>query len=185
MADLHVTTAAERVDLLDTYMGGTYLELPPAPSTAERAGTSSGEWDAYYLADDRTRRFIRRHLCDAHRGFAPDQVAANMGLDVETFWDGLVRAVMALQDGRRHELYDDSEPTLADLLGPSEVAEWLGVTTNAVAQWRARTRRGQLPVPFPAPATTLSGRDIFDARAVEAWAIETERLSTVPDLPAF
>ena len=57
-----------------------------------------------------------------------------------------------------------------DLVGPQEIALWLGVQANTVHQWN---KRGLLP----APLLTISGVPIWHGEAIEAWGHETGRLS--------
>src|SRR3974390_630709 len=111
------TTAAERASLvLDRACRGTWLALPPAPTTAESSGLSTGEWDAYYSAPADVRRWVRRWLC-SDQGFAPDQVAADVGADdVESWWAGLFTAVAEVRQSSSVEQWDTSAPAVGDLV---------------------------------------------------------------------
>ena len=55
-------------------------------------------------------------------------------------------------------------------VGTLEIAERLGVTRDAVNQWR---RRG---LGFPEPQWNVGGRPAWEWEDVEAWARETGRL---------
>lgn len=54
-------------------------------------------------------------------------------------------------------------------VGTVEIAERLGVTRNAVDQWRARD------LGFPEPRWTVGGRPAWDWDDIEAWAQATGR----------
>lgn len=53
-----------------------------------------------------------------------------------------------------------------DLVGPSEIAERLGVTPAAVYQWR---QRGQLP----GPLAVVSGVPVWAWETIKQWSAET------------
>lgn len=55
-------------------------------------------------------------------------------------------------------------------VGIVEIAQQLGVTRDAVNQWRRRS------VGFPDPRWTVGGRPAWDWDDVERWARETGRL---------
>jgi hypothetical protein len=55
-------------------------------------------------------------------------------------------------------------------VGTIEIAERLGVTRDAVNQWR---RRG---IGFPEPRWNVGGRPAWEWEDVEAWARKTGRL---------
>lgn len=56
-----------------------------------------------------------------------------------------------------------------DPVGTIEIAERLGVTRDAVNQWRRR------PLDFPEPQWTIGGRPAWEWADVEAWAKATGR----------
>jgi hypothetical protein len=60
--------------------------------------------------------------------------------------------------------YND-EVILADLVGPVEVADMLGVKVNTIAQWRKRF------ADFPAPLIELSGTYIWNRHQITEWAV--------------
>jgi hypothetical protein len=62
---------------------------------------------------------------------------------------------------------------LSDLVGVQEIGERLGVKVETVWQWKYR---GLLP----AVEATISGTPIWEWQRIEAWAIETGRLSRPP-----
>ena len=65
---------------------------------------------------------------------------------------------------------------LVDPVAVKDIAERLGVKAQTVAQWRDRSRRGVLNLPFPEPALTVAERNIWEWPTVVAWAKATGRL---------
>ena len=163
-------TAQVTYSIVKVNMADNKLVSPPPPRMGRPGVFSSGEWDDYYELEDSVRRFIRRNLCGGE--LAPDQIAAEMGLDVPTFWHQLEVAVGAALDSRPVAQYDDTTASLADLMGPREVAGYFSVEVNTIAQWRKRHRD------FPYPVLELSGRLIWDVRDLERWGIACGRLES-------
>ncbi len=58
-----------------------------------------------------------------------------------------------------------------DVVGPHEIAEWLGVSRQRVHQWQRDLED------FPAPAAELAAGRIWYRSDIEAWATATGRLS--------
>lgn len=61
-----------------------------------------------------------------------------------------------------------------DLVGSPEIAARLGVKLATVWQWGQRDL-------LPEPPWRISGRPLWEWGAIEAWAIDTGRLSSAPD----
>ena len=58
---------------------------------------------------------------------------------------------------------------LADIMGPMEVAEYLGVKVPTVWQWQ---KRGRLPF----AERTISGVPLWTSATIDRWARDTGRL---------
>ena len=137
---------------------------------------------------------------------AGQRAAVRMGMDLTAEgWGRLVSKLVADQDqaglfsmdGLQQQVYDTATSRYIDdveseleqdgdrdtLVGPGEIAERLGVTRNAVAQWRKRYET------FPQPLTYLSdgrrsprsgesspGLPVWQWGAVYDWARETGRV---------
>lgn len=70
-------------------------------------------------------------------------------------------------------------PATADLISLPEIAELAGVRRPVVTTWRRRH------VNFPNPVSALRGRQLFDARQIVDWLVDTgraERATIEPDL---
>lgn len=63
-----------------------------------------------------------------------------------------------------------------DPVGVAEIAERLRVQQQTVATWHYRSRRGELEVPMPEPAHTVSRQPCWNWPEIEAWAKASGRL---------
>jgi predicted DNA-binding transcriptional regulator AlpA len=59
---------------------------------------------------------------------------------------------------------------MTEPVGVVEIAEMLGVTRDAVNQWRRRDTN------FPEPKWTVGGRPAWNRADIETWARATHRL---------
>jgi hypothetical protein len=64
---------------------------------------------------------------------------------------------------------EDLRQLAEHIVGPSEIADLLGVHANTINQWKARD------LDFPTPIRRLRGIDLWDKRDVLAWARRTGR----------
>lgn len=75
------------------------------------------------------------------------------------------------------ELVPSREETMTgpDRITVSEIADLLGVRSATVHQWRFRSERGELEVPFPEPKDKIGIHPRFSRREVIRWAKRTGR----------
>lgn len=161
---------------LNRVLGGQLLATP----TPKRATTGDrrrmlrdprAEWDWFYLLDVGCQAWIRRHAMSATSGLQPDQVAGLAGYEYIDDWAAaLEQAVKVARDrvaaddwAGEYAAEDDDE-----LIGPDELADYLGVRRPAIRQMR---HRGQLPT----PAFELSAMPIWTLGAIREWATLTGR----------
>jgi hypothetical protein len=166
---MHSAHVTGKLDVLEAELGGSHLTVPPTPAQRSRMSLQGGEWDAYWHLPDSERRYIRRHFCSNTGTLSPEDAAGQLGLDTNAFWDRFSEACRVAAAKVTTEVLEDTEPQLRDLMGPAEVASYLGVELATVRQWR---RRDVLPL----PVLELSGTPLYDLREIEAWATSTNRL---------
>lgn len=153
----------------------TTLQTPPRRRVAGRwVRAEGGEWDWYYALPEATRRRVLGHCSRSIGAHPPDVVAHVAGFETVDAW--AAELVAAVCPSKKADTWAVSEYPdsmfAADLVGPVEIADMLGVKTDTVYQW---VNRGTLP---PAWAT-ISGTRLWHRVVVEDWARETGRMPAV------
>lgn len=132
-----------------------------------------GQWDWFYGLEPAERDYVRaRHMSELGPG--PDEVATRLGLEIDPameHWLETVRLTrsrhLALADPLDDD-YGDPSPDDDELMGPDEVAAYLQVKRNTIAQWRHRRI-------LPAPDFILSGMPVWRRGDIASWARNTGR----------
>jgi hypothetical protein len=172
---------ADRSELL-RLLGEDRLARPVPAVTAQglERRDPRPEWNWFYCLDAGLQRYIAdgRHGVmvwangSSGNGLAPDDLASAAGYDyVETWADALVNACKLARDrGASDDWAGDYAPEDDEtLLGPDELAAYLGVSTPTVRKWRERGNG-------PRVAFRLSGMDHWTLGDVRQWAADTGRI---------
>ncbi len=149
-----------------------------------------GEWDWFYALPVGERASISRDHMDPD-GMGADELATHLGTDVDSAmaqWNAARRLARGLGrwtaadeasewDARAEMSCDTDDVVLpSDLMGPVEIASYLGCKVDTVYQW---VTRGRLPEPWG----VLSGTRLWKRADIETWANETGRRPTKRSRP--
>lgn len=151
------------------------IEKPRPVRTARGpwARDPRAEFDWFYELPEIERAYIQRNYMSAG-GIPVDVVAQGGGFDYVDDWaTSFVSAVRATR-ARAEQARPDERVDVFDLMGPGDVAAYLGVKRNTIAQWRHRGNvRGReiLPPVF----AVIDGLPLWHRDEVEAWSVETGR----------
>jgi hypothetical protein len=170
-----LTTALDRSSELERLLGADRLAQPLRPLGDGTSGRRdpSPTWDAWYSLSLTLRRRLLPFMAPAGHGLSPDDMADAIGASsIDQAIDAWARVCqLARRGGSGWEIVDLADWQAADrqaeadaeLYGPAELAERLGITVPALYQ---RKTRGQLP----APDMTISKVPIWTGETLRIWA---------------
>lgn len=132
-----------------------------------------GEFDWFYALELSEREYISAKHMGGHLG--PDELADLAGTDIDSAMDAWLSVVRIARSRCVDPLEDDyyaSESdavSLADIVGPQEIARLLSVQVNTIHQW---VKRGVLPF----AERVISGVPLWSSSTIVEWAERTNRL---------